>query len=130
MLVEHAKKELARAGNDKDFDNSIIAAAEAFATYGHSGGSAGVGIWILGELLQFKNITPLTEDPAEWMSLGDGTWQSNRCSEAFSHDGGFTYYLLSEGGNDSYPYPAHKTNRVEEVEEGAEAQDREGVHGD
>lgn len=95
-LVEHAKRELALADNDVDFNECIIKAVEAFASYGHSGGSAAYAIPMLNALLLFKNLTPLTDDPKEWNEVGDGVWQSARNSEAFSTDGGKTYYLLSE----------------------------------
>lgn len=102
-LVEHAKCELALAGNDEDFNNSIIKAVEAFSEYGHSGGSASVAIPMLYDLLQFKNLTPLTNDPNEWNHIEEavagvsgGTWQSRRNPAAFSDDGGKTYYILSE----------------------------------
>ena len=46
---------------------------------------------------------PLTDDPYEWQYHGEdlwgskeGIWQNKRNSEAFSNDGGQTYYLLSE----------------------------------
>lgn len=98
-LVEHAKRELALAGNDDDFNQSIIKAVEAFASFGHSGGSAMVAIPMLNDLLQFKNLTPLTNNPNEWMQVEMGKedcWQSQRNPEAFSGDGGKTYYLLSD----------------------------------
>lgn len=95
-LVKHARRELERCGNDDDFDSSIINAVKAFAKYGHSGGSASVAIPLLNELLQFHNITPLTDDPKEWNEVGDEMWQSARNSEAFSEDGGKTYRLVSE----------------------------------
>jgi len=99
-LVEHARRELELAGVEDDVRPSIIAAVEAFASYGHSGGSASVCIPMLNELLQFKNISPLTNSPDEWMDVATESqppiWQNNRCSEAFSNDGGKTYYLLSE----------------------------------
>ncbi|MET0786256.1 MAG: hypothetical protein ABWY25_06080 [Paenisporosarcina sp.] len=98
-LVEHAKRELALVGNDEDFNNSIIKAIEGFASYGHSGGSASVAIPMLNDLLQFKNLTPLTNDPLMWNNVGPNVWQSQRNSEAFSDDAGVTYYLLSEGTN-------------------------------
>lgn len=111
-LVQHARRELALAGNDTDFNACIINAVRSFAAYGHSGGSAGVGIHILHDLLQFNNLTPLTDDPSEWMKIsGDGDWQSNRNPEAFSKDRGKTYYLLSEGGHTDNPEPVHETVR-------------------
>lgn len=102
-LVEHAIRELELAGVEEDVRPSIIKAVEAFASYGHSGGSASVCIPMLYELLQFHNLSPLTDDPDEWNNVTDfdpssklPLWQSRRRSEAFSHDGGKTYYLLSE----------------------------------
>lgn len=102
-LVDHAKRELALAGNDDDFNQSIIKAVEAFSSFGHSGGSASVAIPMLNDLLNFRNLTPLTDDPDEWNHVSEdvwgeagGVWQNQRNSEAFSNDGGTTYYLLSE----------------------------------
>lgn len=95
-LVEHAKRELARLGNDENFNQTIVNAVAAFAQYGHSGGSAPYATAILNDLLQFKALSPLTDDPAEWNEVGEGVWQNSRNSEAFSTDGGKTYYLVSE----------------------------------
>lgn len=101
-LVEHAKRELELAGNDEDFNQSMIKAVEAFASYGHSGGSASIAVPMLNDLLQFKNLTPLTDDERGWMQVEMGEencWQSRRNPEAFSNDHGKTFYLLSEGGS-------------------------------
>lgn len=99
-LVSHAKRELERLNNDNDFNQSIIKAVRAFSSYGHSGGSASVAIPLLNDLLQFKNLTPLTNNPEEWNDVsemsGHSLWQSKRNPEAFSEDKGVTYYLLSE----------------------------------
>lgn len=103
--VLHAKAELALAGNDADFNNSVVAAVRSFFSYGHSGGSASVGIELLYKLLKGENLTPLTGRAEEWQdrtaeSCGTPLWQSRRNSEAFSTDGGKTYYLLSEIAED------------------------------
>lgn len=95
-LVEHAKRELALLDNDERFNNCIIKAVEAFLEYGHSGSSASYGIDVLHTLLQYKPLSTLTDDPKEWIEVGSGVWQSVRHSEAFSKDGGVTYYLLSD----------------------------------
>lgn len=99
-LVEHARRELEIARVEEDVRPSIVAAVEAFASFGHSGGSASAVIPMLNDLLRFKNIAPLTDDPGEWMDVADfagyQVWQNRRNSEAFSLDGGKTYYLLSE----------------------------------
>lgn len=119
-LVKHARRELELVGNDANFNESIIKAVEGFASYGHSGGSASVAINILNDLLQFKNLTPLTNDPKEWMYVADeiwgepgGIWQNRRNSEAFSNDGGKTYYLLSEGGHDRNRKPTHISESID-----------------
>lgn len=99
-LVEHAKRELARLNNDEQFNQCIIRAVEAFASYGHSGGSASYAIPLLNDLLQFKPLTELTDDPKEWMLVGDSMWQSTRYAAAFSRDHGLTYYVV-EGPQDN-----------------------------
>lgn len=97
-LVEHAKRELALIGEEEDdgFKESIVKAVQGFVSYGHSGGSASVAIAMINDLLQGKNLTPLTDDSREWMEVGPQVWQSTRCHEAFSEDGGKTHYLLSD----------------------------------
>ncbi|MGW4127946.1 hypothetical protein [Amycolatopsis japonica] len=53
-------------------------------------------------LLDFKPLSPLTNDPAEWdqrddVVLGQQVWQSNRQPDAWTYDSGFhTYFLMSE----------------------------------
>jgi hypothetical protein len=117
-LVSHARRELALAGNDEDFNISIISAIKAFSGYGHSGGSASVAIPMLNALLHYENLTPLTDDPKEWNNVsdisGEELWQSSRNAEAFSRDGGKTYYLLSENEDYKMPGIIHETVKKEE----------------
>lgn len=119
-LVEHAKKELYLLDNDDAFNDCIIKAVEAFASYGHSGGSASYAVPLLNDLLQFKNVTPLTDDPMEWNHISDGwdgsapVWQSSRCAEAFSNDGGKTYYLISEVEDPQDPDVFHVSKKIKE----------------
>lgn len=107
-LVDHARRELATINEESETADALIKMVEIFAGMGHSGGSASVCIVMLTELLEFRNLSPLTDDPNEWHFHGEdmwgaegGVWQNKRNGEAFSHDGGKTYYLLSEGGNDA-----------------------------
>jgi hypothetical protein len=100
-LVRHARRELALIDQDPDIHQAIIKAVEGFATYRNSGGSAGWAIHVLYDLLQFKNLTPLTDDPEEWNAVaevdGETTlWQSRRNAAAFSDDGGKTYLITGE----------------------------------
>lgn len=126
-LVQHARRELELAGvyrDDPAYAQSIAAAVAAFASYGHSGGSASVGIITLHRLLQFQPLTDLTDDPAEWHEVGvqDGKvlWQSARMSQAFSTDGGKSYYTLDErdqAGCSNADAPRHDTVRKPAGEE-------------
>lgn len=115
-LVEHAKRELEILGEDPDTIEGMLKVIQAFADMGHSGGSASVAIPQLNALLQFKNLTALTNNPEEWQDVstpsGTPMWQSNRNPEAFSLDGGKTYRLLS---NDKISF---KSKNYEETTSG------------
>ena len=120
-LVRHAKRELELIGEEPETIEGLLKVIQAFADMGHSGGSASVCIPWINTLLQFKNIKPLTNDPTEWMHHGPavwgeeaGIWQNIRNSEAFSNDGGKTYYLLSEGGSNINRRPIHKSYPAQE----------------
>lgn len=120
-LLEHARFELELIGEEEETIQGYLNVIQAFANMGHSGGSASVAIPVINELLQFHNLTPLTNDPDEWLfhgedvwGAGGGVWQNRRNSEAFSNDGGKTYYLLSEGGNDQNRKPLHTSTHMEE----------------
>lgn len=115
-LTDHARRELALVetgpDGDREFADSLLRAVEGFASYGgHSGGSASVAIDWLGRLLRFENLSPLTNNPDEWTNVSEQSgyemWQSKRCAEAFSDDGGRTYWLLSEGGHSKNRAPRH-----------------------
>jgi len=100
-MVIWAREELVRIGQyeeDPEFADSLVAAVAAFTSYGHSGGSAGCGVAMLGRLLLYRPLAPLTSDPEEWMDITDNppTWQSRRNGACFSNDGGRTYYDIDE----------------------------------
>ena len=97
-LAEHARRELVLSGQyaeDPAYSESIIKAVEAFASYGHSGGSAGIAREQLHALLAYKTLSPLTSDPAEWIDQsevsGSPLWQNRRDPSVFSTDGGKTW---------------------------------------
>jgi hypothetical protein len=122
-LVEHARRELELCGQVKEdpaYAQSIVAAVAAFASYdGHSGYSAMAGIEQLSTLLHFGTLSPLTDNPDEWMRVTDAEpmWQSLRNPQAFSTDGGSTYYLLDEreaaGSMDKTPM--HRSKQAKAV---------------
>lgn len=105
-LVDHARRELDLCGQtaeDPAYAASLIAAVAAFASYGHSGGSASVGIEQLYTLLQFRTLSPLTSDPEEWEDRskisGVPLWQNRRDSAAMSEDGGQTWTFVDDRRN-------------------------------
>lgn len=102
-IVNHFCRELELLGEEPTTTLGYLRIAKIFSDMDHSGGSASVFIPTLELLLRFKNLTPLTDDPDEWVHHTDelwpepgGVWQSCRDGEAFSNDGGKTYYRLSE----------------------------------
>jgi len=127
-LVEHARSELERLGNDEDFNIGVLRVIRAFADMGHSGGSASYTVPLINDLLQWKHVTPLTDNPREWNEIKESDiWQSSRNPEAFSNDGGKTYYLLSEGATDLKREPLHESIPYSEgVDGGGELHDESG----
>jgi len=104
-LAEHARRELELCGQyetDPAFAESIVKAVEGFTSYGHSGGSASVGVNMLHDLLMRKNLSPLTSDPSEWQDMSGYTvdneplWQNVRNPSVFSTDGGQTWYDIDD----------------------------------
>lgn len=113
-LVQHARRELALVGDDEYTTRGYLEMLTVFSHMGHSGGSASVFIPTLMQLLQHKNLMPITNDPEEWRFVSEGQWgqaggiwQNCRNGEAFSNDEGKSYYLLSEGGSDRNRRPIH-----------------------
>lgn len=111
-LVEHARRELELVGEDPETIDGIARVVQAFTDYGHSGGSSHYAISYLVRLLRFEPLTPLTDDPEEWVDRSTETglpnwWQNIRDGRAMSHDGGRTYWLTNEadaaGGSDAAP---------------------------
>jgi hypothetical protein len=109
-LLKHAEEEMRRAGlYDKDSDyggmipEAVMKLMRPFAEEGHSGMSASLTLEIFGRLARFKTLTPITNDPAEWMEVSEymgpsekGVWQNRRDSSFFSNDGGKTYYSVDD----------------------------------
>jgi len=106
-LVSHAERELKLAGMfDKDSDyggalgKAVLRTVKSFSKEHFSGMSAGICIQLLEKLLRFENLTPITDDPKDWIDRteesGCPIWQSKRNSELFSTDGGKTYYSIGD----------------------------------
>ena len=117
-ILEHAKEELKYARmniseegcnpkNPKDpmdgYVNSCAKNAmellEVFVKAGHSGMSAEITLNIFNKLARQENLTPLTNNPDEWINCGDwlnNSYQSKRNCSCFSDDGLKTYHNINE----------------------------------
>lgn len=121
-LVAHAMRELLIIGEEWETIKGVCATAQAYADMHNSGGSHSVLLpWIV-RLLDFENLTALTNDPDEWTHHGPdmwggndgrGVWQNIRNSKAFSEDEGRTYRLVFEEGHELH----YSKNVLEENQE-------------
>ncbi len=100
-LVTYARDELQRAGlldKDSDYGGMLGTGAldliKVFSDQRHSGQSAFMMTEIVGKLMRYEPLTPLTYAEDEWNNVGDGMWQNKRKSNVFSKDGGVTWYCL------------------------------------
>ena len=106
-LADHARRELELTNEQPDVIDWYVKVVESFSDFGHSGSSAAITTKVLNKLLQFQNLSPLTNDPNEWMHISEDIagqpdlWQSRRNQEVFSEDGGKMYYYV---GNQNVKY--------------------------
>ncbi|MFI5687920.1 hypothetical protein [Streptomyces sp. NPDC051636] len=122
-LVDHARRELTLIREDQDVIDGLCRVIQAFADMGHSGASAYFATQYIERLLRYQPLSDLTDDPGEWIDRhAEGLttsplWQSVRNPEAFSTDGGKTYYLLSEqeAAGDLATTPLHRSKAVDRV---------------
>lgn len=98
--VTHAIRELELSGQtteDPLFAASLVNAVRAFTGYGHSGGSASIGIDMLHTLLLGRTLTPIGPED-QWKDVSEASgypmWQNERDSSAFSNDGGKTHWRV------------------------------------
>ncbi len=77
-LMRHAESELG-----PDMDIEVRELLHVFASQGHSGFSAAITAQLVGKLLRYEPIGPLTGEPDEWMEVGPGVFQNKRCGRVF-----------------------------------------------
>jgi len=102
-LEKHAESEMRLAGlydTDADYGgmvpDAVMELVKIHSAQGHSGMSQGLVLSIFNCVVNYKTLTPLNDNPATWVEVSDGMWQSNRRPDAFSKDGGKTWYCLDE----------------------------------
>lgn len=124
-LIQHAERELKLAGLDQpdaDYGGMLAPAVmeliTTFSDQGHSGQSAMIVATLFARLVQWRPLSPLTDDPDEWLEVskemltkaeikeGKRIWQSKRAPACFSRDGGKTYKDSEE--NQFYTSIDHK----------------------
>jgi len=116
-LVSHAQTELILMHEDPMTISGYLDVVQAWSDMGDWSNES--MLEILVKLLEWKNLTPLTNSPNEWlpMPMASGQdsmlWQSARNVEAFSTDGGVTYYLLEERDQD--PSSFHISEKVNPI---------------
>lgn len=101
-LVAHAIRELDLIEVNDEMRDWLLGVIRMVSTQGHSGGSASWFIPVLYDLLQFKPLSPITDNPQDWVAVAEGVWQCVRDSECFSADGGKTYKRLGEDEGVAY----------------------------
>lgn len=90
-LMEHARQELQflRTGDsmNEKMATDILTIVREFSKQGHSGFSANYAINALEKLLRYQPLRPLTGEDSEWVEVGSGVYQNNRCSRVFKENG-------------------------------------------
>jgi len=108
-LVDHGRIELDRVGlfdEDSDYNGmigkAVLELLDTFAKQGHSGFSAALTTELFDKLVRFEPLSPITDDPEEWMDVTEygspdnPLWQSQRNPACFSTDGGKTHYHVDK----------------------------------
>lgn len=120
FLTAHAYRELFRTEPDSRVIDWYARIVKEFADYPGNSGTVSERLDTLVLLLQHKPLAPLTDDPEEWehhtgepYGYDAAVWQSKRDKEAFSHDGGKSYYLISEHLTDDSEYTLHLSKKAE-----------------
>lgn len=112
-LLKHAKRELDILGVGEHDQKDILGVVRAFVNIHPSGSQAAWLIPIITDLLSFKPLTPLTDNPEDWIKVDAELWQNARRSSAFSKDGGKTYTILDDGV-DGPIYTSEKAEKAED----------------
>lgn len=104
-LQNHAIIELELSGlsqEDPVLAQSLLSTIAVFESYGHCRKTSAKAADILIKLLQEKPLSPPTDHPDEWVEVTDifggpeRLWQNTRDTDAYSTDGGLTWYYYYE----------------------------------
>ena len=98
-LSKHAIGELSLIKEDTKIILWYVSVIEAFNIMQLEPEASDHCVATLTQLLRYGNLAPLTDEPREWVQIGDELWQSIRNRDAFSNNGGATYKLYSENND-------------------------------
>jgi hypothetical protein len=98
-LSKHAIGELSLIKEDPKIILWYVSVIEAFNIMQLEPEASDHCVATLTQLLRYGNLAPLTDEPKEWVQIGDELWQSIRNRDAFSNNGGKTYKLYSENND-------------------------------
>jgi hypothetical protein len=107
-LSKHAIGELSLIKEDPKIILWYVSVIEAFNIMQLTPEASDHCVATLTQLLRYGNLAPLTDEPKEWIQIGDELWQSIRNRDAFSNNGGITYKLYSE--NNAVEHQTMKMN--------------------
>lgn len=108
-LSKHAVGELSLIKEDAKIILWYVSVIEAFNIMQLPPDASDHCVGTLTQLLRYGNLAPLTDEPREWIQIGDTLWQSIRNRDAFSSNGGTTYKLYSQNND-----VEHKTMKMGE----------------
>ena len=98
-LSKHAIGELSLIKEDPKIILWYVSVIEAFNIMQLQPDASDHCVATLTQLLRYGNLAPLTDEPKEWIQIGDELWQSIRNRDAFSNNGGTTYKLYSQNND-------------------------------
>lgn len=98
-LSKHAIGELSLIKEDAKIILWYVSVIEAFNIMQLPPEASDHCVGTLTQLLRYGNLAPLTDEPREWIQIGDNLWQSIRNRDAFSNNGGTTYKLYSQNND-------------------------------
>jgi len=113
-LSKHAIGELSLIKEDPKIILWYVSVIEAFNIMQLQPDASDHCVATLTQLLRYGNLAPLTDEPKEWVQIGDELWQSIRNRDAFSNNGGTTYKLYSQNND-----VEHQTMKMGEYNAGS-----------
>lgn len=110
-MSKHAIVELSLIKEDPKVVLWYVSVLEAYNAMNLTEEASDHCLQVLNRLIRYENLAPLTDEPMEWVKIGDNYWQSIRSYDAYSTNGGKTYKLHSENND-----VEHKTLSKEDID--------------